>query len=139
MMYFVNKYIDPLVTKTNLYKKLASVGQGFSPGFTVTPTFPGGVSPFTVSLLMEASPHSGENEIVEYMVDWNDGSMGDTGQFIGGFARIKHMYTYEKTGKYTGHTYYPLFIIKSKNGYIKEYNTEYTGRCCAVGVSAPEV
>jgi hypothetical protein len=136
MMYFFNKYIDPYLSKTQLYQKVIRTGERFEPGFTVTPTFPEGKSPFTVSLLMEASPHSGDNEVIDYLVDWMDGSKATVGQFIGGFARVTHTYTYSGDPHYTGHTYYPLFIIKTKQGVIREYNTESKGRCCGVGVAA---
>lgn len=135
LMYFVNKYIDPIVAKTNLYQSFADY---FSTGFTVKPTFPEGKSPYTVTLNMEASPHSGENEVTDYFIDWNDGTQGVNGKFEKGFATPSHTYNFVATAHYTGHTYYPFFMTRNKRGIIKEYNTEKTGRCCAVGVSAQE-
>jgi hypothetical protein len=137
IMYFVNKYVDPFVAKTRPYQALARWGQNFSPGFTVTPAFVDGTSPFPVSLLMEASPHYGDNEVIEYYVDWMDGGGGMHGTFNKGFARVEHTYVFEKTPKYTGHTFYPFFMIKTKQGDMKEFNTEL-GRCCAIGVAAKE-
>jgi hypothetical protein len=136
MMYFFNKFVDPYLSKTQTYQKVVRAGQNFSPGFTVTPVFPEIKSGESVSLLMEASPHSGENEVIDYAVDWSDGSKATVGQFVGGFARVNHVYVFSADSHYTGKTYYPLFMIRTKTGMVKSYNTEYTGRCCAVGVSA---
>jgi hypothetical protein len=135
LMYLANKYVDPIVSKTSFYQTLASY---FSTGFTVKPTFPTGISPFTVTLDMEVSPHYGDNEVNEFFIDWMDGDIGMVGSFKEGFASVSHTYFFEKTPKYTGHTFYPMFITKNKKGVIKEYNTDYTGRCCAVTVSAKE-
>jgi hypothetical protein len=37
--------------------------------------------------------------------------------------------------KYTGHTFYPKFTLELNDGTVQTFNTETTGRCCAIGVA----
>jgi hypothetical protein len=104
-------------------------------GFTVTPAFLGGKSPFAAVLLLKAS-----TIVTDFSIDWKDGSPVQTGKFViegeYAIAQVAHAYTYIFDGKYTGKTFYPQITVISKDGLSNTFNTETQGRCVSIEVQS---
>jgi hypothetical protein len=104
-------------------------------GFTVTPAFSGGKSPFAAVLSMKAS-----TIVTDWMIDWRDGSPIQAGKFVidGEYAtaQVVHAYVYAFDGKYTGKTFYPQITVTSKDGVTNTFNTEAQGRCVSIEVAS---
>jgi hypothetical protein len=104
-------------------------------GFTVTPAFLGGKSPFAAVLLLKAS-----TIVTDWMIDWKDGTPIQTGKFViegeYAIAQVAHAYTYTFDGKYTGRTFYPAITVTSKDGVTNTFNTEAQGRCVSIEVAS---
>lgn len=107
----------------------------FELGFTVLPAFNEGQSPYVAKLAISASPQWGEHEVKTVTIDWDDGKC-ETFPLSQGSAFVTHTYVYVAERQYTGHTFYPKFTLQSIDGITKVLNTEKTGRCCSIWVTA---
>jgi hypothetical protein len=91
---------------------------------SVTPTYKFGVSPFEVAFNLygtQPTPdHAGINSVD---IDWGDGQKQLVPMVKGG-AEVKHTFTFVKNDKYTGHTFYPVFVANGNDGSSKTYNIE---------------
>lgn len=140
---YVNRFVDYIWERYYGKKFMgkASFSLPFEPGFMVTPAFPEGKSPFIVALDVTVSPSKGDHQVTQVIVDWGDETPAMSYVPDGGKLLIGHAYVYNQamSPKYTGHTFYPRFTLRTKDGIIKTFNTKSTGRCCAVGVEAGDV
>lgn len=104
-------------------------------GFTVTPAFLEGKSPFLAVFQIKCS-----TICIGWRINWTDGSPVQDGSFTSegeyNVANVYHSYSYSFDGKYTGHTYYPTITIISKDGVVNTFNTETTGRCLSIVVNS---
>lgn len=71
-----------------------------------------------VSFVIDAEPHSGDNEVTDYRMDFGDGSGITAGKLIGGRAVVKHIYTYIQTpiDQDTGKSHFPIVTVTTKMG-----------------------
>jgi hypothetical protein len=135
---YVNKFIDWVWVRVYGQKFLGNpiFSPQFVPGFTVKPSFIDIMSGETIALAVQVTPTYGDHRVIEVQVDWLDGTPTQAFIPVDGMAYIAHTYFYEREPKYTGHTYYPKFTIKTVDGVTKTFNTFTTGRSCAIGVEA---
>ena len=111
----------------------------WSVGFTVTPAFNAGLSPFAANLQAVVGMNSDAKTRATLQVDWQDGSPVETAKVEEktGIAPLSHTYTYVKgDSKYTGKSFYPLFRVVQADGTVQEFNTATTGRCCEIEVQS---
>lgn len=115
---------------------VATTVSGWSPGFTVAPTFTKGISPCAVRLYANVGMNR-DSTICGLKVDWNDGAgfFEDVPVTADGNAAMVHTYMYiQGTTKYTGHSYYPTFAVIQKDGTITYFNVG--DKCCEIEVQA---
>jgi hypothetical protein len=114
------------------------------PGVFILPAFSGGLSPFTVTFMITASPGTGDQIVTEYALKTADGEIVK-GTFDPASAAsdglvhayVTHTYTYAiGTSKYYGHTFYPDVTIATKAGAIKTMNHDEQ-KACSVWVKDP--
>lgn len=117
---------------TALSNAQMATAEKFDPGFTVLPTSPELKSGQSVALRVQtglATKH--------LVIDWNDGSTPQEIPLLAGSATAIHTYTFTPDGKYTGHTFFPVFTISDDAGHWKSFNNVSIGQgaCCAVYVT----
>jgi hypothetical protein len=104
-----------------------SNGGQFQMGFTVTPTYKEGTSPLPVQFKIYATqPTIDHPGVTSVDIDWGD----ETGQNVpltNGAASIGHIFSFVKTDKYTGHTFYPLFTFNGSDGSKSVFNLDGKG------------
>jgi hypothetical protein len=114
---------------------VAPVDEIKSFGFTVLPTYLEGKSPYLAAFKVVCS-----QSVESVVIDFLDGTVPSLFKLIAEgeymVANINHQYIYVAEGKYTGHTFYPKITVNGKNGRTQEFNTETTGRCLSILVSA---
>ena len=114
----------------------SSTAGTWSPGFTVTPAFPSGNTPFAVTLAIVAGNNQDGTPMGTCGVDWQDGSPTQLIALTAGKGIATHTYTFVQTDPhYTGHAYFPAFTLILNDGTTRTFNTAAAGRCCAVDVS----
>lgn len=98
----------------------------WEPGFTATPSFSVGKSPFTQTFhLTSGGPASDHPGTIGYEIDWMDGLPKQYVPAVNGFAQVSHTYVYAQGGsQYTGKSFYPEFVLVSSDGSRKSFNTE---------------
>lgn len=122
----VNNVVVPKVTGQSAWK----------PGFTVTPTFSKGESPYAQHFHLQAGyPTSEHPGVIAFEIDWMDGSPIENIVATQGYAEITHEFIYvQGDSKYTGHSFYPAFTTITNEGVREEFNVD--GKCCSVEVAA---
>lgn len=112
--------VFPIATPSINLAPAPTSGQGWHPGFTVTPAFQGGVSPFTANLDIEAGTDEKLNRIVQAEISWGDGKadMVQLSSTPNSKTRIIHEYTYSMATnpKYFSHAFYPSITLIGSTG-----------------------
>lgn len=107
-------------------KALSSAG-GFAMGYTVTPTYTEGKSPLPVTFKIYATQVQPDHPgVTSVDIDWGDSSSQNV-PLKAGYAEVGHIFTFVKTDKYTGHTFYPVFIFNGSDGSRNYFNVEGKG------------
>jgi len=129
-----------LVNNTVVPKVAAVAGitvvSAWKPGFTVTPTFSKGESPYTQHFHLQAGYPTAEHPgVIAFEIDWMDGSPLENLIATQGYAEVSHEFIYvQGDSKYTGHSFYPAFTTITNEGVREEFNVD--GKCCSVEVQA---
>jgi PKD repeat protein len=87
-------------------------------GIQITPVKSEGTSPFPVTFHLSASPVSGDNEAIEWCMDFGDGSNRQSGTFTNGLATVSHTYVYNFDGTYQSKQFYPIVTVTTRAGGI---------------------
>jgi len=110
-------------------------------GFTVTPAFSVGRSPYTQTFhLTSGAPAADHPGTVGFEIDWMDGTPKQVVQATtipgqNAYAEVSHEFAYSQGDtQYTGHSFYPEFTIVSSDGSKESFNTD--GKCCEIEVQA---
>lgn len=131
--YFYRPKVPVTTTGTPVIVTPASPTGAFKMGFTVSPAFSKGVSPYKAQFHTETTivqpDHSGVTKI---RIDWMDGSPLEIfTPDSRGFLDISHVYTYSAAGtQYDSHSFYPEFTVISNTGAEESFNT--SGRDCEI-------
>ena len=134
---FVNNTVVKAVTGSPIGSgpKVAA-GEGWSTGFVPTPSFQQGKSPFQAGFNFVAGITTLEHPgAVAVEIDWMDGTPIESYGFVNGMAAATHRYVYAQgTSKYTGHSFYPEFVVVMSDGTRVPYNVD--GKACEVEVQS---
>jgi len=106
-------------------------------GLYMMPAYEHGYSPLSVALEIHCSPGYGIHEVIEYAINFGDGSEIVKGTFdkpaFDGIkiATVPHTFIYSKAplSKYTGRTFYPDVTVKSRSGAVKSLNQRGRKAC----------
>jgi hypothetical protein len=99
----------------------------FQMGFTVTPTYKEGTSPLPIQFKIYATqPAADHPGVTSVDIDWGDES-GQNVPMSNGYATIGHIFSFVKTDKYTGHTFYPVFTFNGNDGSKTMFNVDGKG------------
>lgn len=96
-------------------------------GYSVTPAYKEGKSPLTVDFniysTVVTSDHPG---VTSVEVDWADGT-NQTVIPVNGVGKAQHTFTFAATPKYTGHTFFPIFVYVWSDGHRETFNLDGRG------------
>ena len=130
------RVINNTVVKAVTGSPIGSSGQGWNTGFVPTPSFQAGKSPFMAGFNFVAGITTSEHPGAEAVeIDWMDGTPLEVVRFVNGQASAAHKLVYvQGSSKYTGHSFYPEFVVIMSDGTRVPFNTD--GKACEVEVQS---
>ena len=111
---------SPPITLAPAPASAPASGQGWQPGFTVTPAFQGGVSPFTAKLDILAGTDEHFKQIVQAEISWGDSAAETVSLTATPNTKtpVSHVYSYSMASnpKYFSHAFYPSITLIGSTG-----------------------
>lgn len=109
--------------------------------FSMTPTFPKGISPFTQAFKFYATrPQPDHPGVVSVDVDWGDGTPLQNVPMKDGYAEVSHTFEYSQGySAYFAKVFRPVFMVIGSDDSRKSYNLTTDGFTYMCGIEVMSV